>query len=279
MSSNFDWVHESFLVKLMKRIHGDDAVGMASQLAYFFLLSLFPLLIFLVTLLPYLPISQNDILNAIGSFAPPESMKLIEDNLTEIMKGSRPLLSLGILGTIWSASNGLNAIIKAFNRAYDVPETRNYIVARFVSILLTLAMLFVFVIALMLPVFGKQIGLFLFDALGMTNEFLSVWFALRWVITLLIVLLVFTVLYWIAPNKRLKCLTVLPGAVFATFGLGIVSWGFSFYVEHYGNYANTYGSLGGIIVLMIWFYLSGIIIIIGGELNAMRSERNNPKCE
>ncbi|MEK3799382.1 YihY/virulence factor BrkB family protein [Peribacillus sp. FSL H8-0477] len=279
MSSNFDWVHESFLVKLMKRIHGDDAVGMASQLAYFFLLSLFPLLIFLVTLLPYLPISQNDILNAIGSFAPPESMKLIEDNLTEIMKGSRPLLSLGILGTIWSASNGLNAIIKAFNRAYDVPETRNYIVARFVSILLTLAMLFVFVIALMLPVFGKQIGLFLFDALGMSSEFLSVWFALRWVITLLIVLLVFTVLYWIAPNKRLKCLTVLPGAVFATFGLGIVSWGFSFYVEHYGNYANTYGSLGGIIVLMIWFYLSGIIIIIGGELNAMRSERNNPKCE
>ncbi|PLS14730.1 ribonuclease [Bacillus sp. M6-12] len=268
----------TLVTELIRRIHEDDVWGMAAQLAYFFLLSLFPLLLFLVTLLPYLPISPEDILAVIREYAPEDSMKLIEHNLGEIMNQNGRLLSFGAIATIWSASNGLASIVKAFNKAYDVKESRHFLLARAMSILLTFAMVFVFVIALLLPVFGMQIGVFLTSAYGFTDEFLQIWNAMRWLISFMLLFMVFTVLYWIAPNVKQKCRHVLPGAAFASVGWNFVSLAFAYYVESYGNYSATYGSIGGVIVLMIWFYLLGIIIIFGGEINAMSSARRNPNC-
>lgn len=273
MTEKKEWMKISFFKNLVKRIQGDDVTGMGAQLAYYFLLSLFPLLIFFVTLLPYLPITQDDIMGIISEFAPPETMSLIEDNLNDVMKGSGSLLSFGIIATLWSASNGINALVRAFNKAYDVEESRSFIVARGMAVVLTVAMVFVFIVALLLPVFGKQIGLLLFSQFGFSEQFVSIWNAIRWVISALIIFFVFLVLYWIAPNKKLKCLSVVPGALFAALGWIITSLAFSFYVGNFGNYSSTYGSLGGIIVMMIWFYLSAIIIIIGGEINAINSEK------
>lgn len=278
MSGKREWTKPSFFVSLIKRIYGDDVPGLAAQLAYFFLLSLFPFLIFLVAIIPYLPLSQQDILSVVRSYAPQDSMKIIEDNLNEVMKGNGKLLSFGIIATIWSASNGINGVVRAFNKAYDVVENRHFLVARGMSIILTVAMIFVFVVALLLPVFGKQIGLFLTSHFGLSDEFMNVWNMLRWLISSLVLFFVLTMLYWIAPNKKISCLSVLPGSLVATVGWSLVSLGFSFYVDKFGNYTSTYGSLGGIIVLMVWFYLSGFIIIIGGEINAVESERKNPEC-
>ena len=272
------WLKWEFIRGMIKKLKEDDVSGLAAQLSYFFLLSLFPLFIFLFTLVAYLPYSQEEILRTIQAFAPAKSMALIETNLKEIMKGDGKLLSLGIFGTIWSASNGLNAIISAFNRAYDVVETRSYFIARGMSIILTFAMIFVFLFALLLPVFGKQIGLFFFTQFGFSEEFLTVWNTSRWVISSLVLLIVFIMLYWVAPNKKLKCVSVLPGAIFAMIGWVCVSFIFSFYVDQLGYYNTTYGSLGGIIVLMIWFYLSGLIIIMGGEINALVGRKKNPEC-
>jgi membrane protein len=269
---------ESFLSSLWRRIQTDDVSGLAAQLAYFFLLSLFPLILFLITLLPYLPISHEDILQVISSYAPPDSMKLIEDNVYEVMQGNNKVLSFGLIATLWSASNGLNAIVSAFNRAYDVEETRHFFVARMMSILLTIAMVFVFIVALLLPVFGKQIGIFLLTNFGWSDEFIHIWNTATWIISSIVILFVFTILYWLAPNKKIRCLSVLPGAIFAVAGWSGVSYAFSFYVEKFDHYSTTYGSVGGIIALMIWFYLSGVIIIIGGEINAIRSEYQDPKC-
>ncbi|AOH53250.1 ribonuclease [Peribacillus muralis] len=279
MASRKEWLKGSFFKAFIRRLKVDEVTGLAAQLSYFFLLSLFPLLIFLFTLLAYLPFSQEDILNTVRSYAPDDSMKIIENNLSEVMEANGTLLSFGIIGTIWSASNGMNAIIKAFNHAYGVKESRTFFISRVMSILLTLAMIFVFVVVLLLPVFGKQIGVFLFSEIGQSDEFLTIWNQLRWVVSTIVFLIVFTILYWIAPNKRLKCLTILPGAIFATAGWSLVSFLFSFYVDKFGNYSATYGSLGGIIVLMVWFYLSGLIIILGGEINALLSEKKNPNCE
>ena len=268
----------SFFKTLLEKIKADDVSGLAAQLSYFFLLSLFPLLIVLFTLVAYLPYSEEEILRTVHTFAPEKSMELIEENLKEMMKGNGKLLSFGIFATLWSASNGLNAIIRAFNRAYDVTENRSFFIARGMSIILTLAMIFVFLVALLLPLFGKQIVFFLSIELGFSEEFIRVWNTLRWLISSVVLFLVFFMLYWIAPNKKLKCLSVLPGAIFATVGWVLVSLAFSFYVEKIGHYSTTYGSLGRIIVLMIWFYLSGIIIIIGGEINASVSEKKKPDC-
>lgn len=267
------------LLLLWKRIVEDDVLGLAAQLAYFFLLSLFPLLIFLVTLFPYLPITQVEMLGVIADFAPGQTMVFIESNLNEIMSHQNgTLLSFGIIATVWSASNGLNAIIRALNKAYEVKESRSFFVARGMSIVFTFAMIIVFIIALLLPVFGKQIGLFLFAKFGLSSQFLAFWNMIRWLLSAIIIFIVFLVLYWIAPNKKFKCIDATPGAIFSTVSWLVVSSGFSYYVSNFGNYSAMYGSIGAVIVLMIWFYLSGIIIILGGEINALSSFLKDDNC-
>jgi membrane protein len=261
-----------FVQHLWKRFQEDDYFGIAAQLAYFFLLSLFPLLIFLVTLFPYLPITQEDLLNLVRDFAPRGTMELIETNLTEMSQKNGALLSLGIIGTIWSASNGINSIVKALNKAYEVKEGRSFLKTRGMAILLTLAMIIVIVVALILPVFGKQIGVFLFSIFELSDEFITGWNALRWLVSSVIIFIIFIGLYWMAPNKKFACRSAIPGAAFATIGWVLTSYAFSFYVSNFGNYSATYGSIGAIIVLMIWFYISGVIIIIGGEVNAFYSK-------
>jgi len=272
-------VRSSLLRLLWHRIEEDDLPGLSAQLAYFFLLSLFPLLIVLFTLLPYFPIPHQNILGMIRDFAPAEAMALIEKNVKEIMsQRNGGLLSFGIIGTIWSASNGINAIVRAFNKAYNVKESRSFIVARGTAILLTFGMIFVFLLALILPVFGKEIGLFLFSQLGYTKEFIKIWNTLSWLGSAIILFLIFTGLYWIAPNVKHKCRSAFPGAIFATIGWIISSMGLSFYVGNISNYSLTYGGIGAIIVLMIWLYLSAFIIILGGEVNAFYSEKYRTNC-
>ncbi|WP_316570392.1 YihY/virulence factor BrkB family protein [Neobacillus sp. YIM B06451] len=260
--------------QLWHRIQEDDLPGLAAQLAYYFLLSMFPMLIFLLTLLPYLPIPHHDILGAISQYAPEEAMVLIEKNLDSVMANrSGGLLSIGIIGTIWSASNGINALVRAFNKAYNVKESRPFIVARGMAIVLTFGIITVFIVALALPVFGKAIGLFLFSQLGLSEQFLAIWAALRWIVSALILFGIFTVLYWVAPNVKMRCRSAVPGAIFATVGWTVVSLLFSFYVNNFGNYTATYGSIGAIIILMIWLYLTGFIILLGGEINAFYAEK------
>lgn len=268
------------LIKLlMKKIHNNDVTGLAAQLAYFFLLSLFPMLIFMVTLLPYTPVTQQDIFYLVKDFVPQETYTLIHDTLAEIMANrSGGLLSIGFIATIWSASKGMNALMKSLNRAYGVEEKRSFLFARGLSVALTFAMIFVFILALLLPVFGKQIGLFIFSILGLSEQFLKVWGIIRWILSPIILFMVFLAVYYLAPNVRIKCLTAVPGAVFATVGWIIVSLGFSFYVSNFGNYTATYGSITGIIILMLWFYFSAIIIMVGGEINSYFTEQNN-KCD
>jgi membrane protein len=270
-------INSSFFKELWNRIDKHDVTGMAAQLAYFFLLSLFPFLIFLMTLLPYVPMRQEDILGVVRDFAPGETMSLIETSLEEIMNKNSKLLSFGLIATLWTASNGIHSIVSAFNRAYDVIENRSYIYSRLMSVLLTVGMIFVIVVALLLPVFGRHIGTYLFSEFGMSKQFLDVWNALRWLISSCILFIVFTGLYWIAPNKKLTCVSATPGALFATVGWALTSLAFSYYVGNFDNYTATYGGIGAIIVLMTWFYLSGFIIITGGEINAYLTSKK-PGC-
>jgi membrane protein len=272
-------VRKSLLRMLWHRIEEDDIPGLSAQLAYFFLLSLFPLLIFIFTLLPYLPIPYPDILGNIREFAPPQTMDLIEKNVNYVMNTRNGgLLSIGIIGTIWSASNGIHALVRAFNKAYNVKESRSFFVSRGMAILLTIGMIFVFIVAVLLPIFGREIGVFLFSYLGFKMEFLRIWEMLRLAVSALILFLIFTGLYWIAPNVKLRCRSAFPGAGFATVGWIVSSYALSFYVSKFNNFSLTYGSIGAIIVLLIWLYISGFIIIVGGEINAFYSERNKANC-
>ncbi|MED0716989.1 YihY/virulence factor BrkB family protein [Aeribacillus composti] len=262
--------------ELFKRFKEDEISSLAAELAYFFLLSLFPFLIFLMNLLAYLPLSSDVVLDFVAQYAPGNTMKLIENNVRHIIETQNvTLLSFGVIGTIWSASNGINAIVRAFNKAYQVEENRHFLVARLMSILLTFAMILVILVALLLPVFGREIGLFIFRAFGFTEVFLTIWNTIRWLLSAVILCIVFTGLYFIAPNKRMKISEAYPGALFATVGWIVVSLLFSYYVGNFGNFSVTNGSLGGVIILLIWFYLSAVIIILGGEINAILSKNSN----
>jgi len=263
-----------FIKELITRIRKVDVTGLGSQLAFFFLLSLFPLLIFLFTLLPYLNLDQSEIFLFIRDYAPESVALLIEDTLGEILSSRNSgLLSVGAIATVWSASKGMNALTKALNRSYFTEETRSYIVARGMSVVFTVLLISALIVALVLPIFGKQIGIFAFSYLGLEAGFLSLWNNLRWIIPPFLIFGVFTILYWLVPNIKLHIKSVLPGAAFASLGWILTSIGFSYYVSSFGNYSNTYGSIGAIIVLMMWLYFSAIILMLGGQINAVMSER------
>lgn len=259
-----------FSRQLFKGIVDGDVFGLSAQLAYFFLLSLFPLLLVIMTLVGYLPIDEKVLLDTLKTVAPSETMELINANLSILLnERNSGLLSIGIIGTLWSASNGVNTIMKAFNRVYEVEEDRSFIVSRLIAIILTIAMIVIIVLALLLPVLGKMLGVYVFSFFGLSDDFLHVWNAFRWVITSVVFFIVFLALYRLAPNKKIKVKDVFWGALFATVSWQLVSFIFSFYVNTIGNYSTTYGSLGAVIILMIWFYISGLIIIVGGIINAI----------
>lgn len=260
----------AFIKELYQRIMESDLFGKAAQLAYFFLLSLFPFMLFLMTLVGYLPIDEQTIIEFIETYAPGEINELINQNITELVNDQNgQLLSIGIIGTLWSASNAINAITNGLNDAHEVDEDRSFIVSRLIAIVLTIAMFFVIIMAFLLPIFGKAIGEYIFSFVGLSAGFLDVWDTLRWVVSSVVFFIVLLALYMLAPNKRIYFRNALWGALFATISWQLVSLAFSFYVNSVGNYSASYGSLGTVISLMIWFYLTGVIIMIGGIINAI----------
>ncbi|WP_082235063.1 YihY/virulence factor BrkB family protein [Halobacillus massiliensis] len=266
-----------FIQKLFGKIGKHEIPGMAAQLSYFFLLSLFPLLIFLITLLGYLNIDEQRILSILSVYAPANTYEMISENLKVLLsERNSGLLSFGIIGTFWAASNGVTSLIRSFNKAYEVREKRSLIVTRLVAILLTLSMVLVIAVAFLLPVLGNAIGVFVSSLFGLSESFRELWDTLRWVISSFIFFTVLTFLYYMAPDEHLRVKDVFYGALFSTVGWQIVSLLFSFYVANLGNYSATYGSLGGVIVLMIWFYISGVIILVGGEINALIYKQKFP---
>ncbi|HIV75603.1 MAG TPA: YihY/virulence factor BrkB family protein [Candidatus Pseudogracilibacillus intestinigallinarum] len=268
-----------FSKEMTRRIGEADVMGLSAQLAYFFLLSLFPFLLFLVTLLGFLPIQVDEFLDSIGTYLPEEVVVMIESNLTNLVNTrSGGLLSVSILGTIWSASNAFNAIAKSFNKAYQIEEERSFIKNRLVAFVLMFVLIIVVAVALLLSVFGKLIGEKLFGLIGL-HSLADIWDLVRLSASSLTFFVAFVILYKFAPNRKIKVTYVVWGALFTTILWQIASLGFSFYVNTLGNYSATYGSLGTVIILMIWFYLSGIIINTGGVLNAYILDMKENKYE
>lgn len=260
----------NFFHKLMFRIGKDDASGLSAQLAYYFLLSLFPMLIFLLTLIPFLNVKKETITDLISQNAPGDTAKMITDIINDVMNNANGgLLSFGLIAALWSASNGMTALMNAFNVSYEVEDARNPIVSKLLSVLFTLIMVLVFGVALALPIFGEQIGNYLFGNIGLGDQFKWVFNLVKFVLPVLVTFVVFTTLYAIAPNIKLQIKSVLPGALFATIVWLGASFLFGFYVNNFANYSKTYGSIGGVIVLMLWLYLTGFIIIIGAQINAI----------
>ncbi|ESU33893.1 hypothetical protein G3A_03620 [Bacillus sp. 17376] len=266
MKEKIKYYGKSLLGELKK----DRATGLAAQQAYYYMLALFPLLILLIAIVPYLNIDPQKAINVLNQLLPSQSAELLRDNVVKLVsERNGGLLTFGIIGTIWSASSGMNAFIKAMNIAFDVEETRSFIKARLVSIMLTFGLILAFVVALLLPVFGKVILDTVQSIIHIPEPFDIVFNIVRWLVAIIVMAAVLAGLYRVAPNKHYPFKHVLPGAIFATVVWQLISLGFSFYVSNFGNYSATYGSIGGVIVLMLWLFLTGLALVLGGEINAI----------
>ncbi|WP_342706667.1 YihY/virulence factor BrkB family protein [Marinococcus luteus] len=270
----------AFIQNLFSELMKDNAAGLAAQQAFYYLLSIFPLLILFLSLLPYFNIDADRAVSLLYQFVPAEAASLFQDTIEDtINSSSNGLLTIGVIGTIWTASNGLNAFIKAVNGAYDVTETRSFFKVRLLSVGLTFGLMLSVIIALFLPVFGNLILSAVQSFIYVPEDTVFLVQLLRWLITISITSVILAMLYHLAPNNNMPFWSVLPGAMTATLLWQVISLGFSFYVNNFANYASTYGSLGGVIVLMLWLFLVGLILVIGGEINALvyhRRQRKHP---
>ncbi|MDM8102174.1 MULTISPECIES: YihY/virulence factor BrkB family protein [Oceanobacillus] len=258
----------------MKRFTENNTTLLAAALAYYFLLAVFPLLIVGFAIIPYFNISPEDAVEFLGSILPQELAATFEENIISLVETPRGgLLTVGILGTIWSASNGINAFIKVSNQAFEVEETRSFIKARGIAILLTIGVLLAAISSIILLVFGDAIINFLISFIGISEGTGFILQISRLVMVIVIVTIILLGLYRFAPNKRLPFRHILPGTLTASILWLVSSFAFSIYVSNFGNYSATYGSLGGIIILMIWFFLTGIILLVGALLNSMYHQK------
>lgn len=263
---------------IVDRFIRDDVSGMSAQLAYYFLLSIFPFFIFAFTLIGYLPISTENALTIIQIVAPEKVTELLESNLHSFLNTRRGwLLFLSLAGTLWTSSSAIHAIIVALNRAYNVADERSYFMSRLLAILFTIGIVIAIFMTLLLPVFGKTIEVFFTSRMHIPDYVVLIWYLLRSVVSLVFLISLFAFLYYFAPNCDVNWKVAIIGALFAGLGWLGVSYGFSYYVNNFGNYSLTYGSLGGVIILMIWFYLSAMILILGGHINALIQKYTNGK--
>ncbi|RYM00022.1 YihY/virulence factor BrkB family protein [Sporolactobacillus sp. THM7-7] len=258
-----------FIQLLVRRIFEDHTVDLAATLAFYFLLSLFPLIIFLFAIIPYLGLSSEQLLHFLAAYLPAELISLIHQNLNGVFTKSGSLLSFGVIATIWPASNAVNALIRTLNRAYRVEESRSFLMTRFMAMGLTVAMVFAMAMTLAINVVSAAWVLVLFRYIGLSDTFAAIWSTVSTLVTFIVIIIIFAFLYRLGPNMRLKWGEVMIGSVVAGAGWQIASYAFSFYVAHFGNFSSTYGTLGGIIILMLWFYMTALTIIIGGQVNAI----------
>ena len=252
------------------RFMNDDILSIGAQVTFYLTLSIFPFLIFLISLITYMPFLnlQNNI-GVLASFMPENAYEILRNVIIQtIHNKSTTLLSFGMLFTLWSSANGVTSLIRGINRAYDQDETRPFWKIILVSLLFTLELAVVIILSLILIVFGKLIETQIFHLFGLSDTYSIIWNDTRFIISFLITIFVLISLYHNTPNRSLTFKEVIPGAITASVGWVIISVAFSYYVNNLGNYPNLYGSLGGIIALFTWIYLSSIIIFMGAEINA-----------
>jgi membrane protein len=252
------------------RVGRNHMLQMAAALAYYFVLSLFPALIFLSAVVAYLPVPHlfNQALPFMARFLPADSMGLVDRVLADVVTPNREtFLSFGILGTIWAASGGFAAAIEALNIAYEVEDDRPFWKTRPLALGLAFITGALLLIALCVMVVGPRFGQWLAVRVHLSELFVLLWPYIHWTIAVGFTVLAIEALYFLAPNVKQRFLATLPGAVLAVGCWIGLSYLLGVYFRHFCTFNRTYGTLGGAIALMIWLYWTGFAMLVGAELN------------
>lgn len=259
-----------FFKRLIISCRDDDIFALAGQLAYNFLLSLFPFLIFLMTLVGYSSVTSEDVFYDIEKAFPKEVFIYIKTLIIEVVDTRRSsLLSISLIFTMLAASGGFAAIIKGLNKAYNFEENRGFIKVKIISILYTLGLAIMVLASVILLLFGHVLWLMLIRYAGVSSDGQLLWDVVRYAFAFLAMIFGFAILYRYTPAKRLSWKSVMPGSIFTAFSWNVVSIFFSLYINNFNSYSRVYGSIGAIIMLMTWLLLVSVLIMLGGEINAV----------
>jgi membrane protein len=258
------------LKRTAKETSSDNVLGLAAQLAYYFLLALVPAIVFLVALTSFFPPRLiDDMMTALASVAPKDVLGIIEEQIRTLRGGAHGgVLTFGLLVALWSSSAALVSITDALNRAYDITEGRPWWKVRLTAIGLTVGLALFILVAFTLTMLGPTIADSLASRVGLGEAFAVTWKIVQWPVVFVLLVVALALLNYFAPDAEQDWVWVTPGAVLAAVLWVIATLGFKFYVTNFADYNATYGSLGGVIVLMLWFYITGLAILVGAEMNA-----------
>lgn len=261
-----------FAKALLRETREDDIFNGAAALGFYLTLAIFPAMIFVMAVIPYLPISNVDqaIMDFLRQALPASAADMFQGVVHQVARETHGgLLSFGLLAALWATSSGMYAVMQQINNAYDVIERRGFLKARLTAMGMSLLFAVLVLGAFSLIVLGGQIQGWLGTRFGFSPALLDFFIVFRWVIIVLGLALGFALIYFLAPNREQRFVFVTPGTVVGVLVLMGASLAFTLYVTHFGHYNATYGSIGAVIVLMLWLYLAGLAILIGAEINAL----------
>jgi membrane protein len=259
------------LKRTAREVLADNCLGLAAQLAYYFFLALFPALLFITAIISFIPVVGllEAITGMLARVAPNEVLSIVTDQILKIAhERNGGLLTIGMLGTIWSTSSGVTAIIDTLNQAYDIQEGRAWWKVRLIALGLTVALALFIVVSFALVLVGPTLAEKVAVWLHMGPAFAWTWKILQWPVVFGLVAFAIAMIYYYAPDAEQEWIWITPGSIFATALWLLISIGFKFYVSNFTSYNATYGTIGGVIVLMLWFYVSALAVLVGAELNA-----------
>lgn len=258
------------------RLRDDSISAYAAQAAFFIILSFFPFVMFILTLLNYLPISEESFLRSLSAILPGTIINILNTVFAELVeKSSGTVLSVTVLAALWSASRGMLALVRGLNAIYGHKETRNYFFIRGISVLYTIGFAVLLIASLLLLVFGNLLYNFVMAKLPVLGELALLIMSLRSLVTMAVLTIFFLLMYMIIPNRKSRIIKELPGAVLTAGGWLGFSFLFSFYIDNLADYTYTYGSLTTLAVCMLWLYFCMYILFLGAEVNMLFSTGTN----
>ena len=241
----------------------------AAQTAYFFMLCMIPIILLLLTMVQYTPVTKADVMTAVIQVFPASVDSLITSIVNQVYNQSTGIIPITIIVALWSAGKGVLAMTSGLNCIYGCRETRNYIFLRIRATIYTVMFIIVIILLLVLSVFGNTLNLFIAGHIPFLKK-ISDWLIMSRTFITPTVLVVFSLMiYRFLPNRRGRFRDQLPGAMFAAVGWMVVSWVFSIYLDVFEGFSSMYGSLTTIVLIMLWMYFCMYCILLGAEMNVL----------
>ncbi len=270
--------HGGFLARLWDNVNKNELMALGGQVTYYLILSFFPFLIVLMTFAGFFAFNTLEILQSLHYLLPESTYAMTERIIVEILDSrSLTLLSFGMLGALWASLNGINAMIRGIVKAYGLKETRSFWGLHLTALVFLVIIALAVFLSLSTVVLGEWLGSRFYDLFGANGLFIYLWSQFRLVIQFLILILIFMILNHMATSLRYSLVTHIPGSLFAAAGWVLISLSFSYYVQHINNYTVVYGSIGGVIVLLLWLNWSSNIFLLGSAINAVLISRHEQK--